>query len=211
MEKATFEKIISSRRTIRKFLPDPVPDEDIKYIVNAARLAPSGENSQLWRFLAIRNKKVLAQMASAVDSRIKSFYYSIHDEKELKRLDKYKFFYLLFKDAPLVIAIIGRKPNTLFLDQYKEKYGIDCGYEELVDPIIMSFGAAAENMLLASTVLGYGFTWMTGPLRHVDVLENILKIDAPESIVSLIAIGKPYKQKKGPLKKTLSEVLSFLD
>lgn len=49
------KSIIESRRSIRKFKPDPIPDDHINEILEAARLAPSGGNIQPWRFVIIKS------------------------------------------------------------------------------------------------------------------------------------------------------------
>ncbi len=49
--------VITSRKSIRRYKPDPIPDEMIDKILEAARWAPTGENYQPWRFIVIRNPK----------------------------------------------------------------------------------------------------------------------------------------------------------
>jgi nitroreductase len=58
---------IRTRRSIRKYGPEPIPDEKWKIIFEAARLAPSAGNSQPWRFIIVQNedkKKALAEAAN---------------------------------------------------------------------------------------------------------------------------------------------------
>ena len=57
------KQAIELRRSIRKFKPDPVPDEHIKEILEAARLAPSGTNIQPWRFVVVKSSEVRQKMA----------------------------------------------------------------------------------------------------------------------------------------------------
>ncbi|WNY27396.1 nitroreductase [Methanolapillus ohkumae] len=47
---------ICSRKSIRKYLPDPVPKEMIETILECARFAPSGLNNQPWRYIVIEQK-----------------------------------------------------------------------------------------------------------------------------------------------------------
>ena len=49
--------VLVSRKSIRRYKPDPVPDEMIDKILEAARWAPTGENYQPWRFIVIRDQK----------------------------------------------------------------------------------------------------------------------------------------------------------
>jgi nitroreductase len=57
---------IEKRRSIRKFKHKPVANDDLKRILEAGRLAPSGDNSQPWLFIIVRDlerKKALASVA----------------------------------------------------------------------------------------------------------------------------------------------------
>src|SRR5260370_12629461 len=51
-------EIIESSRAMRRLKPDPVPDELIARILRAGTCAPSGGNTQKWRFLVIKDKKI---------------------------------------------------------------------------------------------------------------------------------------------------------
>ena len=55
--------LIESRRSIRRFLPGPVEREKIAACLEAARLAPSAENDQGWRFLVIDDPELKARFA----------------------------------------------------------------------------------------------------------------------------------------------------
>jgi nitroreductase len=60
-------KAIRSRRSIRKYRPEPVPDEKLETIFEAARLAPSADNRQPWGFVVVRDadrKMALAEAAN---------------------------------------------------------------------------------------------------------------------------------------------------
>jgi len=51
-----FYEVIRTRRSIRSFKPDPVPDEVLRKVLDAARIAPSGSNRQPWKFILVRDK-----------------------------------------------------------------------------------------------------------------------------------------------------------
>lgn len=61
----TTREAIELRRSIRKFKPDPVPDEHIISLLDAARLAPSGSNAQPWRFKIVKDKETKIKLAHA--------------------------------------------------------------------------------------------------------------------------------------------------
>jgi len=61
---------IKTRRSVRSYKPDPVPEESLERILEAARLAPSGHNAQEWKFIVVRDdekRKQLAEDASGQD------------------------------------------------------------------------------------------------------------------------------------------------
>ena len=53
---------IRTRRSIRKFKTDDIPDEWIDQILTAGTWAPSGMNNQPWRFAVIRNRKLKSEL-----------------------------------------------------------------------------------------------------------------------------------------------------
>jgi nitroreductase len=59
-------KAIRERRSVRQFTTEPVPRAQIELILDAGRWAPSGKNTQPWRFLVVQNeqkRKALAEFA----------------------------------------------------------------------------------------------------------------------------------------------------
>ncbi len=48
-----FHDVLTTRRSVRSFKPDAVPEDVLGRILNAARLAPSGSNRQPWKFIVV--------------------------------------------------------------------------------------------------------------------------------------------------------------
>ncbi len=69
--------------------------------------------------------------------------------------------------------------------------------------------AAIENMLLASTALGYGSCWVEGDaLPHEDRIKSLLSIPPDRRVMALVPIGIPAETPH-PRKRPLSEVLHW--
>ena len=51
-------EIIGTTRSMRRLKPDPVPDELINKILQAGQWAPSGGNTQRWRFLVVKDPEI---------------------------------------------------------------------------------------------------------------------------------------------------------
>jgi nitroreductase len=60
-----FYDVIRTRRSVRKFLKKGIPDEVLDRILEAARVAPSGGNSQPWRFVIVKDQDKKKKIADA--------------------------------------------------------------------------------------------------------------------------------------------------
>jgi nitroreductase len=69
-KRLTTKEAMSRRRSIRKFKPDPVPDECITAMLESARLAPSGCNAQPWRFKVVREPEIRSLLAQAAHNQM---------------------------------------------------------------------------------------------------------------------------------------------
>ena len=56
------QECLRSRRTVRWFKDEPVPDEVVEKILNAARWAPSSRNQQPWRLIVVKDSEMLARI-----------------------------------------------------------------------------------------------------------------------------------------------------
>ncbi len=91
---------IESRRSVRSFKPDPVPEADLKQILEAARLAPSASNRQPWKFVVVTDSHRRAALARA--SRNQTF----------------------VGQAPVVIAAVALEPDQTMMCGV-ERYAVD--------------------------------------------------------------------------------------
>ena len=57
-------KVIQDRRSVREFTPEPVSDQELDLILEAARQAPSGENAQPWRFIIVKDETIRKKMGA---------------------------------------------------------------------------------------------------------------------------------------------------
>jgi nitroreductase len=99
--------LLMSRRSIRRYRPDPVPEEMLEQILEAGRWAPSASNRQPWSFVVIRDPSIrreVAQNAAAVVIR-----------------------WAHAAEAPLLIALCGHAGNPLYRQFLHEDIGLAGG------------------------------------------------------------------------------------
>jgi nitroreductase len=59
---------IKARRSIRRYKPTPISDELLQKVLNAARLAPSADNLQPWRFVVVRDEDMKRELIGACNN-----------------------------------------------------------------------------------------------------------------------------------------------
>jgi nitroreductase len=71
MRRSAFHELVAARTSVRRYDPDrPVSDGDLAAVLEAARLAPSAENAQPWRFVVVRDQAAREQLAEKAFSGI---------------------------------------------------------------------------------------------------------------------------------------------
>src|SRR5512146_151114 len=203
--------VLTSRKSIRRYKPDAVPDELIDRILEAARWAPTGENYQPWRFIVVRDPETrnrigeLAKMGSG--SRMTAWYCMGHMQERfagiadpVKRAQVLRFMYsgevsAFAKNSPVVIAVIGSLREG----------SVDVPYD---------LSAAVENILLEAHSLGLGACWVHGPVassRGARKFKEILDIPTgmgQYKVIAYVSIGWPAEARKHPRpKKGLEEMV----
>jgi nitroreductase len=189
----SLENIIKSRRSIRKFLPDSIPERDIKEIIESAVNAPSACNSQCWHFIAVQSPELKEKLAKACEEFVEEFYADAdYEENVIPNRAKNMTF---FRNAPLVIAVF--LTHMEYHDPRITQYYAKKGYtqEEMIKSIgshdILSIGAAIQNMLLTIHEKG---TWSLQDEHSVAAESNycrVLKHPEDYHLMALIPLGKP--------------------
>jgi len=206
-----FKEVLEKRISVRNFTKEEIKIEDLKEIVKYAGLAPSVNNSQPWRFIAITNKELLKKMGELVSNKINSLFPEPSGEEEEKVKSKVLWYSTFFAGAPSVIAV-AMKPYEAIVDTLI--YKTELTHEELNKlrgyPDVLSLGAAIEHILLGAVNLGYGACWLSGPLVAREGLEECLSIKSPWKLSAMVAIGKASGHPKHSEKKSLEEIFEFV-
>jgi nitroreductase len=198
-------KLIQDRRSIRQYTKDPVSEEHLEMILEAARQAPSGENAQPWRFIVVKDEAMRKQLGAIagggsgrrftgeyVTKQMQARFESLEDEAKKKaifeKLTSGRVSAFL-ADAPVSIVVCGRKDVW------------DLPYDT---------SAAIENMLLMVTALGLGACWVIAPcidIRDEERLKDLLGVPEGIKVVSIVAIGHPTRPHRPRPRLPLNELI----
>ena len=163
-------KALMERRSIRKFSPEPIREQDLQTILTAGTYAASARNTQPWHATAVVGAEAVARLNEAVKTATGQ-----------PGFDKYKGmadspgYTINYKDAPVFI-IVSVDPSASFAPQE--------------DGALM-----LGNILLAAHALGLGSCWINqlGPIDDEPAFRQVLtKLGVPENykIVGCAAIGR---------------------
>jgi nitroreductase len=166
---------IEKRRSIRKYQDKKIEEKKIAALIESARLAPSGNNTQPWQFILIDDKEVIKAVAKAA-----------HNQQWVCT-------------APLLIACVAdmqvRIQNCGNMNLQEDTPDFE------LKQIIRDTAIAAEHIVLEAVHQGLGTCWVCWFTE--DELRPILGIPADKFLVTILAAGYPAENPAPrPRKKT---------
>jgi nitroreductase len=172
---------IHSRRAVREYLDEPVADDVIAALIDAAIWAPSGMNLQPWCFFVIDDPVKLAAWSAKAKAQMLT---TSADHPELlalaARLQSPSF--NIFYGAPLLILICATADEDMAIK--------DCCL-------------AAENLMLAATGLGLGSCWIGLSEAWLSTEEARTELAMPPNFTAVapIIIGHPRHSPPPPARR----------
>jgi len=152
---------IRKRRSVREYTGDEIPRKDLEQIVDAGRLAATGNNKQPWDFIVVTERDMIEKLKVASQ---------------------------WMEKAGAIIAVVMDSSSRWWVED----------------------GAAAvENMLIASTALGYGSCWLEGyTLPREEEFKKLLGVPEDKRLLTLVPVGVPVAWPTIE-KKSLGEVIHW--
>jgi nitroreductase len=198
-----FFDTVFTQRSIRQFKSDPVSDEALWKILDAAIRAPSGSNEQAWRFLVVRDPNKREIIAQAVRERMGDPTQGRADAEKLDPVRKrMRLSSIAFREnvssAPVLIIPCLFAPTSPTTDVNSLFAG-------------SSIYAAVQNLMLAARALDLGTVLTTFNIRIEDVLRREFGIPDDAKPVAVIPVGYPDGQRFGPTTRKPVESVTFWD
>lgn len=193
MDYATFMDLVKHRRTIRRFKPDPVPDEDIEKIIEAARWAPSGFNMQPWDFVVIRDRQLREAIRGWIHDYHKLVMKTESAREAWQRVPRRPSHdpEMDYRIAPVYILVLG---DTRTLKGLPTSMRYDAERRQAIHT--SSLANAYLYMALAAETLGLATEWTSSvAVAYTHCLtKDLLGIPPELEIYDMMAVGYPaYK------------------
>jgi F420 biosynthesis protein FbiB-like protein len=190
--------IIQSRRSLRRYLPDPIPPALINELLTAAIWAPSAHNRQPWRFVILDNASSRISLASAMGTRLRHDLEADSVAPEIIEQDVARSYDRL-SSAPVIIALCL---SMEAMDRYPDEKRAQAEHLMAVQSVAM----AGQNLLLSAHAAGLGACWLCAPLFCPDVVRDTLDLPGDWQPQGLITLGYPAQTRektRHPLEHTV--------
>lgn len=177
-------QIMASRRDIRRYRAEPVPEELVRHLLEAGHMAPSVGHSQPWRFIVVDDPAERDRAAVMADRERLRQADLLTPERREKLLDLQLEG---IREAPMgiVVACDRRTPSSGVL-----------GRNTFVDADMWSCACAIQNMWLAGRALGLGMGWVT--LFQPGELAEMLGLPDGVETLGWMCLGWPDERPPEP-------------
>ena len=187
---------MNTQRAIRHLKPDPVPDELIDRLIEAAIKAPSGTNQQGWSFIVVRDADLRSKLGDIYQKAGREAIPRIqYVEAENPRL---------FNSAVYLVDHLGEAPVLILACiKHSRSTGLTTG---------ASIYPAVQNILLAARALGLGSVLTTFHKAYEDEVKELLGIPDDVETAALLPVGfLADGVKYGPTNRRSAAEVTHLD
>ena len=174
---------LRTRRSVRRFKPDPVPDSVIQNILLTATFAPSAHNRQPWRFVMLIDSSVKQKLADtmAVDFERDLTADGLPPEKIRSQLKRSKD---RMTSAPVAILLcLDMTEMDVYLDKKRRQAEFRMAMQSVAN--------AGMQLMLAAHAEGLGSVWVCSPLFVQETIQNVLDLSVTWEPQAMFFIGYP--------------------
>jgi coenzyme F420-0:L-glutamate ligase / coenzyme F420-1:gamma-L-glutamate ligase len=198
---AEIPALLLARRTVRFYRAEPVADEMVHALLEAAAAAPSAHNAQPTRYVVIRSPEAKQALAERMGRRWRrDLERSGTPEASIKV--ELRFSMRRFSKAPvLILAGYTMAEMDVYPDRARR------AAEQTM--AVQSAAAAVQNLLLAASANGLGACWCCAPLFCPGVVRRALDLARDFVPQALVTIGRPAHTPPVPPRKSLDAVVAY--
>ena len=192
-------EFLRTRRSVRSFAPDPVPQSVLERVLESACYAPSAHNRQPWRFVIVDGSQARERLVRAMET---EFYRDLQVDgippiEISRRLERSRKRILT---APVAIVLCYDPGDMdVYSDPIRQQHENTMG--------IQSTTLAGGTLLLAAHAEGLGGVWVCAPLFAAQAVRSSLAISASWQPQALLLLGYPLKQPETPLRRSLESLI----
>jgi coenzyme F420-0:L-glutamate ligase / coenzyme F420-1:gamma-L-glutamate ligase len=196
------QSLFRSRRSIRLFRPDPIPEDILTRVLETACYAPSAHNLQPWRFVILIDGSSKLRLAKKIAEKYKKDMTadSVSPDKIKENAEKTLS---QIVNAPVVII-----PCRDITQVKKQPDGIRQEIEHIMG--IQSVAACCSQLLLAAHFEGLGGVWICWPLFARNETRSALELQKNWEPQCMLLLGYPAEKPETPPRIPLDQIRRYL-
>ena len=186
MTNISLRDLLRTRRSVRRFKPDPVPDAVIRDILHTSTFAPSAHNRQPWRFVVLTDPDAKKNLSDTMAVEFQRDLEKDHlpSEEIAKRVNRSRE---RIQGAPLVIILcVDMTEMDAYPDARRKKA------EYLI--ATQSASNAGMQLLLAVHAEGLGGVWVCSPMFAQETVQKALGLSSSWEPQAMFLIGYPAEE-----------------
>jgi coenzyme F420-0:L-glutamate ligase/coenzyme F420-1:gamma-L-glutamate ligase len=193
---------LRTRRSIRRFKPDRIPEAAIENILATATFAPSAHNRQPWRFCVVTDLSIKLRLAEAMATDFERDLTrdGVPPEKIQAQIKRSKERLTL---APVVILLCLDMSEMDNYPDEKRQYA-----ERTM--AVQSVAAAGLQLLLAAHAEGLGGVWVCSPLFAQETIQRTLGLTESWEPQAMFFVGYPADVPEARERNNIEGVSIFL-
>ncbi len=195
----SLRNVIFSRRSIRRYRPEPVPHSIVEDLLQAAIWSPSAHNRQPWRFAVVETQPQKEQLVQAMGARLRRDLTADGVPKEVIEADAGRSYSRITNSPVLIVLCLSMVDMDVYADERRN-------HQEYI-MAVQSVAMAGQNILLAAHDVGLGACWMCAPLFCPDVVKDELKLPDDWQPQALLTIGYPAETREKTRKSLETSVM----
>ena len=206
------DQLVSSRRSIRKYKPDPIPGEWIEDMLQCALQAPSPSNSQPVVFVRVDSRHQRDRLHQALvdgHGRLINRHKAENAPARLRNwINAYRRYAEFMFTVPVLLAVGVRHGIEGFASKLAAA-GLrpDDGRQQC--DLDITVGLALKGLLLKAQALGVGSCILTAPLVFIDEVEPLLGLEQI-TIRSFVTLGLADETPSPPRRRPFSETVRVI-
>ena len=203
---AALTDILATRRSIRSFTNEPIDDNTVRHLADAARFAPAAGNAQPWDLIMVRDAETKRKFGDIYIEQLRQ-----KNRLEMTRDLDIRFFgdeppepKAGFVDAGLLLVVVG---DPRYVDAYPLRTKIDKGAQLIVSSLanmVVTLHYTAASLGLASQYLSD-----TGSPEMEIMLRDLLGFPEPLRAYETVCIGHAYMKPSSRFVKEADEIVHF--
>ncbi len=203
---------MSTLRAVRRLRPDPIPDDVLERVLQAACWAPTGGNQQPWKVIVVASperKRALQDLYRPEWRRYAQAFLARLGEAPLEEQSRWGRVVAAgdhladhLHETPVVLVFCADPGRMAITDADLDRVSMVGG---------ASVYPAVQNAMLACRVEGLGCTLTTLHCQREDEVKAALGIPDPWATVAMVPIGWPVGQGHGPITRQPPAALAYDD